>query len=99
LRTALAAIANAEALPATAAETREEGGEHVRGSVSGLAATEVDRRTLAEQEVAHIVEREIAERLTAADQYDALGQTAQAGDLRAAALVLRAALDGDAAAP
>ncbi|WP_344653493.1 hypothetical protein [Cryptosporangium japonicum] len=61
-RTALAAIANAEAVTA--------GAEHragaIEASVVGVGGAEVARRELAEPEIAAIVRREITERHTAA---------------------------------
>jgi uncharacterized protein YqeY len=80
LRSALAAIENAAAVPP-------------RDSPFGLPApglgvTEVARRDVDEAEVERIVRAEVTERLTAADEYDRLDRVEQAGELRAQAAAL-----------
>lgn len=73
LRSALAAIANAEAV--------EVGGEVLAGAIEaspvGVGAAEVARRVLSEADVAAIVRAEIAERRAAADAYG--GRARRAG--------------------
>ncbi|WP_213011251.1 hypothetical protein [Paractinoplanes toevensis] len=82
LRATLAAIDNAEAV------TPAEG---VPGSLAievlpvGAGATEVARRTLTEQEVEQIVRAELAERETAADEYERVGHPDRAEKLRSEA--------------
>jgi uncharacterized protein YqeY len=107
IRSALAAIGNAEAVqppagPAGAAGRqhgtdsqhgagRQHGtdSQHVAGAAHGAGATETARRALTVAQVSQIVAAEIADRQTAATQYDALGRTSQADRLRreAAALI------------
>jgi hypothetical protein len=88
LRSALAAIENAEAVEAATAPTPSDGGAEVAGSVAGLGATEADRRVLTEGEVEELVAEEVAERLSVALRYDQLGQGGRADRLRAEAEVL-----------
>jgi uncharacterized protein len=84
LRTTLAAIANAEALPADDPAARLFAGEHV----TGAGATEQPRRLLTDADVRAVVEREIHDRTTAAASYDELGRADLADPLRAEADVL-----------
>jgi len=90
LRSTLAAIANGEALDVQHAPT--SGGGPIAGAVSGVGAGEAPRRELSSDDVAALIVTEIAERRTAADEYDRLGQAAEAGRLRAEAEVLSAYL-------
>lgn len=88
LRSALAAIENAEAV---------ELGESVRtGAIEaapiGVGATEAARRTLSEADIAAIVQTEIAERRAAAAAYEAGGQAERAAELVAEADALAAHL-------
>jgi len=89
LRSALAAIENAEAVPvdrpagATAATS-----EHVAGAVGGLGAAEAERRHLTDADLRSIVEGEVRERSVAAREYERLGRTDLAERLRAEAEVL-----------
>lgn len=83
LRTALGAIANAEAVPVDVA------GASARQAAPRLGATEAPRRELGELEVAALVEREAEECDRAAASYDRLGDAARATDLRADAQLLR----------
>jgi uncharacterized protein YqeY len=84
LRSALAAVANAEAIDVTPAEI----GEYPRGR-EGVGAGEAPRRELTPGDVVAIVEREIGERETAAAEYDQLGRTDDAARLRRTAATLR----------
>jgi uncharacterized protein YqeY len=109
LRSALAAIDNAEAvdpaqaLPGPGAghpdeSTREPGRPElaatepghpkVAGSVVGVGATEVERRSLSPAQLEGIVRAEIADREAAAADYEGAGQVEQAERLRAEAGVL-----------
>jgi uncharacterized protein YqeY len=80
LRETLAAIDNAEAVDTSAAPPVQHG--VIAGGVPGLGAGDLPRRTLGPDEVAAIIEREIAERREAADVYAALGRTDEAAALR-----------------
>jgi uncharacterized protein len=86
-RSALSAIANAEAVPSATA-SRGVGGEHFAGTVAGLGATEAARRELAEQDVAAIVAAEISDRRLAAGDYERLGRSDRSARLRREAHVL-----------
>jgi uncharacterized protein YqeY len=88
LRSALGALGNATAVPAPVAAP--VGDKHFAGSAVGVAAAEAPRHELTEAEAAAVVRVEIAERLTAAEQY---GAGSAADRLRAEAAVLGRYLD------
>jgi uncharacterized protein YqeY len=95
LRSTLAAIDNAEAVPVddpvdsvTGDEPVVTGNEHVAGSAAGLGATEVARRHLTKADLRSIVESEVRERSVAAAEYEQLGRNDFAERLRAEAEVL-----------
>jgi uncharacterized protein YqeY len=93
LRSVLAAIANAEAVPPAASPSDGSspavtGDQYVAGSTAGLAATEAERRELTGEEVAGIVRAEAAERRAAGRQYHAAGQAEQAERLLREARVI-----------
>lgn len=92
LRSALAAIANAEAVdpgerPAAAADSA-----HFAGAAAGPGATEAVRKELTETAVQDIVRAEIADRQTAIGQYRHGGHADRADRLRAEITVLEAVL-------
>jgi hypothetical protein len=89
LRSALAAIDNAQAVAAPPAPRT---GGVVAGAVSGLGAGEAPRRELSEGEIVAIVRAEVADRLAAAVDYERAGQDDAAVRLRAEADVLAALL-------
>ncbi|MGE0217568.1 GatB/YqeY [Mycolicibacterium sp.] len=84
LRSAMSAIDNAETpggvVPSAGA---------IADSASGLGAAEVTRRMLGDDEIRAVIDREIDERSTAAEQFDAAGHGGRAAALRAEAAVLR----------
>lgn len=88
LRSALAAIDNAEAIPADHLLGNITGDEHVAGSAAGLGAAEAARRHLTEADIRAIVETEIRERSVAAQEYEQLGHMDLAERLHAEAEVL-----------
>ena len=88
LRSALAAIDNAGAVPPAPAPAAGAGGPHVAGAVAGLGAAEAERRSLTAAEVEEIVRTEVAERQAAARDYDRVGHAEQADRLRREADVL-----------
>jgi uncharacterized protein YqeY len=92
LRSALAAIDNASAVPAAPAPAGA-GGPHFAGTVAGLGAGEAERRRLTEAEAEQIVRAEVAERQAAAHDYDQTGHADQAGRLRREAQVLIAVIE------
>jgi len=97
LRSALSAIANAEAVdPAQAGPGRPgaSGSVHFAGAVAGLGAGEAERRPLTEADVAAIVQAEAAEREAAASQYERSGHAERAAGLRLGTRALLDALDG-----
>ena len=87
LRTTLAAIDNAEAVPASARAGA------IESSPVGLGVAEAERRELAEADIAAIVRAEIDERRQAAAVYDRSGHADQAAELRTAADLLTGFLD------
>ncbi len=86
IRTALAAIDNAEAVEI--ADTTAFSVSRIAGSVAGVAAAEVPRRSLTETEMAELVEREAADRRSAAEGYEQEGYPKRAAELRDSAAVL-----------
>ncbi|MGW4241591.1 hypothetical protein [Nocardia sp. NPDC004722] len=89
LRSALAAIDNAEAVDGS--EVRAGA---IENSPVGLGSAEVARRHLSESDIDAIVRTEIADRLTAAEQYDSHPTgTDRATTLRAEAAALTTHLD------
>ncbi|CAM4218315.1 GatB/YqeY domain-containing protein [Kibdelosporangium persicum] len=81
LRSALAAIENAEAPPMD---------DHPKEMMAaGAGSTEIERRHLTDADLYAIVASEVEQRSAAADQYDKLGREDVAARLRAEADVLR----------
>ncbi|MGW6424624.1 hypothetical protein ACWF82_18280 [Nocardia sp. NPDC055053] len=87
LRSALAAIDNAEAVDAANVKAGA-----LEDSAVGLGAAEARRRDLTEADIADIVRREIGERRDAAAEYDRLGATDRRDSLTAEADTLAALL-------
>jgi uncharacterized protein YqeY len=83
LRTAVAAIANAEAPPASV-DTRSSADEPVVG-----ALVEHARLELGPEDVARVLAHEIADREDTIAQFDAHGRGDEAAELRAELAVLR----------
>jgi uncharacterized protein YqeY len=81
LRTAIAAIDNAEAVDAPA-DDQPRASEHIAGARSGVGATEAERRDLTASTVRAILREQISERVAEAERYDGHGQTAAADRLR-----------------
>jgi uncharacterized protein len=95
LRTALAALDNAEAVQ-PAEGFRAEASEHFAGGVTGLGAAEVERRMLDADSQRAIVKAEIEARLSSARTYEQHGQNARGAELRVGAAVLLAVLGSTA---
>jgi uncharacterized protein len=93
LRSALAAIANAEAVPEVAGVRFPGDSPHVAGGTAGLRSGEADRRVLSEAEIARIIRREAQDRQIAAAEYERTGRIDRARRLRREAKVLAAASD------
>jgi len=94
LRSALAAIDNAEAVDVSLAPPEQPG--VIAGGVVGLGAGEVARRTITDDDVRTILRDAITEREAAAAQYEELRRQDDAVRLRTEVAVLAALLDGDA---
>ncbi|MFI9451405.1 GatB/YqeY domain-containing protein [Amycolatopsis sp. NPDC052450] len=94
LRSALAAIDNAEAVPLDSVDQAPgiTTNEQVAGTAVGLGAAEVERLHLTEDDVRDIVAHEIRERTVSADEYERLGRADAADRLRAEAAVLERSL-------
>jgi uncharacterized protein YqeY len=88
LRSALAAIDNAEAVPVDNLPGSVASSEHVAGAAVGLGAAEAERRHLTDADLRSIVENEVLERSVAAGEYERLGRDDAAERLRAEAEVL-----------
>jgi uncharacterized protein YqeY len=96
LRSALAAIDNAGAVPtATSGTATPEGlrldapsSGKIAGGVVGLGAAEVARRRLSDEQVRELLSAEVDERLTAADEFTEGGHVERATTLRDEAAVL-----------
>lgn len=95
LRSALAAVDNAEAAGADRAAPAEDS-EHVAGAALGLGAAEAQRRVLTESDVHAIVAREVSERSASAQEYARLGRDDAADRLRAEAEILGRYLNAEA---
>jgi uncharacterized protein YqeY len=85
LRSLMSAIDNAEAAPL--ADHQVAGA--VEASSVGAGSADVERLILGEADLARIVDREIADRLAAADEIERGGPAEAADELRAEAKVLR----------
>ena len=92
LRSALAAIDNASAVPAGPEPAAGTGSPHFAGTIAGLGAAEAERRYLSQADMEEIVRTEVAERETAALAYEQAGHREQAERLRREAAVLLAAI-------
>ncbi|KLI06152.1 glutamyl-tRNA amidotransferase [Mycolicibacterium conceptionense] len=86
IRSALSAIDNAETPQADQTDTRIGG--TIAGAVPGVGSTETARRVLTDAEIRGLIQSEVDERLTAADEYIATGHHERATDLRSQAAVL-----------
>lgn len=96
LRTALAALDNAEAVPVTPLPRTGDG--PVAQAVLGVGAAEVERRALSEVDEVALVRAELASLDESVAELEALGRDDRAATAREQAHVLRAVL-GDAAGP
>lgn len=85
MRSVLATLQNAEAVPVEPTQTLVSLSEHVAGAAGGLGASEAPRRTLLPAEEHSLVEREVAElRLSSAALIEAGRQDKSAELLTAA---------------
>jgi uncharacterized protein YqeY len=88
LKSALAAIDNAEAVADERSHARGSGSEHIAGATAGAGSSDVPRRTLSEADLQAIVRAQLEERHEAADLYERLGREDEAARLRREAAVL-----------
>jgi uncharacterized protein YqeY len=72
LRSVLSAVQNAGAVPVDHSRV-VQGSSPVAGALDGLGAGEVPRRELTAEELLAILDEELAERVTAAQEYRTLG--------------------------
>jgi uncharacterized protein len=97
LRSALGAIANAEAVPQPETSVRPASAPSenvpIAGGVAGLGGAEIDRRVLTEDQVTAIAAAEAADRRAAARDYQAAGHADRADRLRREAQAIECALD------
>lgn len=93
LRSALAAIDNAEAVDAARAPQPGTGPARLAGTVSGLHSTEVARRSLSAAEMDALIQAEVTERHAVARDYERAGHHTHAERLRREATVLNSCLD------
>jgi len=93
LRSALAAISNAEAVNAGEPRSAVSGSRHFAGAAAGLGAAEVARKELTEPAVRDMVRAEIADREVAAGQYRQGGHAERADRLQAEIAVLTKLLE------
>jgi uncharacterized protein YqeY len=92
LRSAVAAIDNAEAVDVSSAPLRVAGNEHFAGATAGLGSGEVERCKLSEADMHAIIRAQVDERSEAAREYERLGRPDVADRLRREADVLSAYL-------
>ncbi|GAB3500270.1 hypothetical protein [Nocardiopsis coralliicola] len=88
IRSALAAIENAEAVPAADGGPAAAVSEHVAGAAVGVGAADTARRTLTAADERAVLTAEIAEHRSAADSYADSGHPETAARLRADADLL-----------
>jgi uncharacterized protein YqeY len=96
LRSALAAVDNAEAADPSHAPAPGTEEAAFAGTVAGVGAGDVARRVLSEADVADLIGAEVAERDRTAETYRRAGRDEAADRLRAEADVLRPFLGGPA---
>ena len=95
IRTALATIENAEAVPESERVEPNAGHEHVAGTSLGVGAAEAPRRDLNEAQAIALVERDIREMEEEAKRLETSDHAARAARLRQEADTLRQVLEPD----
>ena len=96
LRSAIAAIENAESVGPSVTEPSAATSEHIAGATAGVGSSDVNRRVLSEVDTIAILRGEVEERSQAADEYAKLGRAEQAERLRREVQVLREYLPREA---
>jgi uncharacterized protein len=89
LRSAIAAIENAEAVDTNGPEPRRASSEHIAGATAGAGSSDVQRRELSDADVIAVIRLQVQERAEAAGVFEQLGEMKQAERLRHEAAVLR----------
>lgn len=92
LRTAIAAIDNAEAIATDADHGGQTSGD-IAGAVGGVGSTESARRDLTTPDVRAVLRAQVTDRITEAARYDAYGQSPAADRLRREASALMKYID------
>jgi len=92
LRSAIAAIDNAEAVATTRQAGLPASSQHIAGATAGVGSSEVPRRVLGGEDMNAVVRAQVEERWEAAEQYESLGRHDRAERLRREAAVLAAYL-------
>lgn len=98
LRSMIAELDNAEAVPVAEVEGLADVGphvstsRHVAGGVVGLGGAEAERRVLTLDEQHRVVDAEVAARTTAAEEYERRGHVEAAERLRREAQIISAAV-------
>jgi uncharacterized protein YqeY len=87
-REVLALVENAEAVPVASSATGVSDDAPFAASIAGLGSAEATRRVLSSDEVRTLLVADVAERRSAAGEFDRVGQGAAADVLRAQAAAL-----------
>lgn len=93
VRTALSALANAEAVPMAGDLDTSSGSTHVAGATSGLASTEAQRRDLSHEQQRALIADERSELLAHAERLTRMCRLDEADGARRAAATLGDILD------
>jgi uncharacterized protein YqeY len=96
IRSAMSAIANAQAVPTVDPSRTTAESEHFAGSTAGLGAAEVERLTLTEQRQRSILAGEVAQLLEHVHRLDRLCRRDEADGVRRAVQTLQAVMDQSA---
>ncbi|MBB3045528.1 hypothetical protein [Nocardioides soli] len=94
MRSILAALENAEAVPVTAHDAPVATSEHIAGASTGLGAAEAARRVLSPDDERAVVEREIAELRSSAAALATAGQHERSTELVRIAETVEAVVPG-----
>jgi uncharacterized protein len=94
MRSVLAALENAEAVPGTSQATSLTQSEHVAGAALGLGAAEAPRRVLFAADERALVEREVAELRQSAALFAEAGKDERRLELLEVAAAVEAVLEG-----
>ncbi|MEZ5157928.1 MAG: hypothetical protein R2687_03755 [Candidatus Nanopelagicales bacterium] len=96
IRSAMSAIANAQAVPTVDPSRTTAESEHFAGSTAGLGAAEAQRLTLTEQQQRSILAGEVAQLLEHVHRLDRLCRRDEADGVRRAVQTLQAVMDQSA---